>query len=92
MAKFGFGDLIQRLDLPVKTIVHSISPGIDTDTDVYHRIRLALEEVERAQEARCAELLARAREQLLGALDQLERSLGEGAGVVELLAARFFSE
>jgi ubiquinone biosynthesis protein len=45
MAKFGFGDLIQRLDLPVKTIVHSISPGIDTDTDVYHRIRLALEEL-----------------------------------------------
>lgn len=45
MARFGFGDLIQRLDLPVKTIVHSISSGIDTDTDVYHRIRLALEEL-----------------------------------------------
>ena len=27
MARFGFGDLIQRLDLPVKTIVHSISPA-----------------------------------------------------------------
>jgi len=45
MARFGFGDLIQRLDLPVKHLVHSISPGIDTDTDVYCRIRLAIEEL-----------------------------------------------
>jgi len=45
MARFGFGDLIQRLDLPVKHLIHSISPGIDMDTDVYCRIRLALEEL-----------------------------------------------
>lgn len=43
MARFGFGDLIQRLDLPVKHLVHTISPGIDMETDVYCRIRLALE-------------------------------------------------
>jgi ubiquinone biosynthesis protein len=45
MARFGFGDLIQRLDLPVKHLVHTISPGIDMDTDVYCRIRLAIEEL-----------------------------------------------
>ncbi len=45
MAGFGFGDLIQRLDLPVKHLVHTISPKIDTDTNVYRRIRLAIEEL-----------------------------------------------
>ncbi|MDZ7665742.1 MAG: AarF/UbiB family protein [Desulfotignum sp.] len=45
MARFGFGDLIQRLDLPVKHLVHTITPKIDTDMDVYRRIRLAFEEL-----------------------------------------------
>lgn len=45
MARFGFGDLVQRLDLPVKHLMHSISPEIDTDTDVYHRIRMAIEQL-----------------------------------------------
>ena len=45
LAKYGFGDLLHRLDLPVKNLVHSISPGIDTDMDVYRRIRLAIEEL-----------------------------------------------
>lgn len=45
LAKYGFGDLLQRLDLPVKKLVHSVSPQIDTDMDVFHRIRLALEEL-----------------------------------------------
>ncbi|HKK98708.1 MAG TPA: AarF/UbiB family protein [Desulfotignum sp.] len=45
LAKYGFGDLLQRLDLPVKKLVHSVSPRIDTDMDVFHRIRLALEEL-----------------------------------------------
>ena len=45
MARFGFGDLIQRLDLPVKPLVHTITPKVDTDMDVYQRIRLAFEEL-----------------------------------------------
>lgn len=45
MARFGFGDLIQRLDLPVKPLVHTITPKVDTDLDVYQRIRLAFEEL-----------------------------------------------
>ncbi len=45
LAKYGFGDLLQRLDLPVKKLVHSISPQIDADMDVFQRIRLALEEL-----------------------------------------------
>mgnify|MGYP001099689359 CR=1 FL=1 len=45
MARFGFGDMIQRLDLPVKHLVHSISPETEADTDVYQRIRLAIEEL-----------------------------------------------
>jgi ubiquinone biosynthesis protein len=45
LAKYGFGDLLHRMDLPVKHLVHSISPGIDTDMDVYQRIRMALEEL-----------------------------------------------
>lgn len=45
LAKYGFGDLLQRLDLPVKKLVHSVSPQIDADMDVFHRIRLALEEL-----------------------------------------------
>jgi ubiquinone biosynthesis protein len=45
MARFGFGDLIQRLDLPVKQLVHTITPKVDTDMDVYRRIRLAIEEL-----------------------------------------------
>ncbi len=45
LARYGFGDLLHRLDLPVKHLVHSISPGIDTDMDVYRRIRLAIEEL-----------------------------------------------
>ncbi|MCA1786432.1 MAG: AarF/ABC1/UbiB kinase family protein, partial [Desulfobacteraceae bacterium] len=45
MARFGFGDLIQRLDLPVKHLVHTITPKVDTDMDVYRRIRLAFEEL-----------------------------------------------
>lgn len=45
MARFGFGDIIQRLDLPVKHLMHSISPETDTDTDVYQRIRMVIEEL-----------------------------------------------
>ena len=45
LAKYGFGDLLQRLDLPVKNLVHAISPQIDTDMDVFQRIRLAIEEL-----------------------------------------------
>lgn len=45
MARFGFGDLVQRLDLPVKHLVHTISPETDTDTDVYQRIRMVIEEL-----------------------------------------------
>jgi ubiquinone biosynthesis protein len=45
MARFGFGDIIQRLDLPVKHLMHSISPELDTDTDVYQRIRMVIEEL-----------------------------------------------
>jgi ubiquinone biosynthesis protein len=45
LAKYGFGDLLKRLDLPVKKLVHSISPQIDADMDVFQRIRLALEEL-----------------------------------------------
>ena len=45
LAKYGFGDLLQRLDLPVKKLVHSVSPQIDTDMDVFQRIRLVIEEL-----------------------------------------------
>ncbi|MCF8076952.1 MAG: ABC transporter [Desulfotignum sp.] len=45
MARFGFGDLVQRLDLPVKHLAHTISPETDTDTDVYQRIRMVIEEL-----------------------------------------------
>lgn len=45
MARFGFGDIIQRLDLPVKHLMHSVSPETDTDTDVYQRIRMVIEEL-----------------------------------------------
>jgi ubiquinone biosynthesis protein len=45
MARFGFGDIIQRLDLPVKHLMHSVSPELDTDTDVYQRIRMVIEEL-----------------------------------------------
>jgi ubiquinone biosynthesis protein len=45
LARYGFGDLLKRLDLPVKKLVHSISPQIDADMDVFQRIRLALEEL-----------------------------------------------
>ncbi|HSL60596.1 MAG TPA: AarF/UbiB family protein, partial [Desulfotignum sp.] len=45
LVRYGFGDLLHRLDLPVKNLVHSISPGIDMELDVFQRIRLALEEL-----------------------------------------------
>jgi ubiquinone biosynthesis protein len=45
MARFGFGDLVQRLDLPVKHLLHTISPETDTDMDVYQRIRMVIEEL-----------------------------------------------
>lgn len=45
LMKYGFGDLVQRLDLPVKSLVHKITPEIDTDIDIYKRIRFAIEEL-----------------------------------------------
>ncbi len=45
LVKYGFGDLLQRLDLPMKNLVHDIAPQIDTEADVFERIRLAIEEL-----------------------------------------------
>ena len=45
LVKYGFGDLLQRLDLPMKDLVHDIAPQIDTEADVFERIRLAIEEL-----------------------------------------------
>ncbi|MFO7913849.1 MAG: AarF/UbiB family protein [Desulfotignum sp.] len=45
LVKYGFGDLLQRLDLPIKDWVHDIAPKIDTEADVFERIRLAIEEL-----------------------------------------------
>lgn len=45
LVKYGFGDLVQRLDLPVKNMVHKITPEVDTDIDIYKRVRLAVEEL-----------------------------------------------
>ena len=45
LAKHGFGDVVYRLDLPGRELVKKISPAMDPGIDLYHRIRLALEEL-----------------------------------------------
>jgi ubiquinone biosynthesis protein len=45
LVKYGFGDLLQRLDLPMKDLVNDIAPQIDTEAEVFERIRLAIEEL-----------------------------------------------
>lgn len=45
LAKHGFGDVVHRLDLPGRELVKKISPAMDPGLDLYHRIRLALEEL-----------------------------------------------
>ncbi len=45
LIRYGFGDILHRLDLPVKDLVRRISPETDTDMDVYQRIRHAFEEL-----------------------------------------------
>lgn len=44
LLRYGFDDLVQRLDLPGKTIAQKIT-HVAPDTDVYARIRLAIEEL-----------------------------------------------
>ncbi len=43
LVKHGFGDIVLRLDLPVKGLVKTISPEVDLNADVHERIRLAVE-------------------------------------------------
>jgi len=44
LLRYGFDDLVQRLDLPGKTIAQKIT-HVAPDTGVYERIRLAIEEL-----------------------------------------------
>jgi ubiquinone biosynthesis protein len=45
LAKHGFGDVVHRLELPGRELVRKMSPAMDPELDLYHRIRLALEEL-----------------------------------------------
>lgn len=45
LVKYGFGDVLRRMDLPVKNLGRKISSAVDPDIDIHKRIRLALEEL-----------------------------------------------
>ncbi|GAB6145496.1 ABC1 kinase family protein [Desulfocicer niacini] len=45
LIKYGFGDLLLRMDLPIKNIGKKISSAVDPDIDINKRIRMALEEL-----------------------------------------------
>lgn len=45
LVKYGFGDVLGRMDLPVKNLGRKISSAIDPEIDIHERIRLALEEL-----------------------------------------------
>jgi ubiquinone biosynthesis protein len=45
LAKHGFEDVVQRMELPGWELVKKISPAKDPEIDLYQRIRLAMEEL-----------------------------------------------
>ncbi len=45
LAKYGFGDALLRMDLPVKNLGKKISSAIDPDINIYKRFRMAIEEL-----------------------------------------------
>jgi ubiquinone biosynthesis protein len=45
LAKYGFEDLVQRLDLPGMGILNKVIPKTDRELSTYERIRLILEEL-----------------------------------------------
>ena len=45
LAKYGFGDVLLRMDLPIKNLGKKISSAVDPDIDIFKRIRMAIEEL-----------------------------------------------
>lgn len=45
LAKYGFGDILLRMDLPVKNLGKKLPSAVDPDISIYKRIRLAIEEL-----------------------------------------------
>ncbi len=43
LAKYGFGDILLRMDLPIKNLGGKISSAIDPDINIFKRIRMAIE-------------------------------------------------
>jgi len=45
LVRHGFGDIVQRLNLPIKGLAEKVSSNIELDADIHVRIRLVLEEL-----------------------------------------------